>query len=584
MSTTKFYIVLFILLGTMPFFAYSQGSNANLLFNNGDAIYVQAGAVLHVQGDIVNAAGSSSSFINDGLLNVEGDFTNNGTFKTDASVGEGTVRLIGNNTVAGSANSGTQTLSGTLSTIGTGSFYNLVIDGSTTGEIVTLGTNITVTGSMVWNGSSTTANTYNAASFPNTLGNATIMQVRGTVPSGNGLIKTYTNNIYVSNSSPAAVAGYTSSAYVDGYLKRAVASSTSYDLPVGGSHYALANITFGAGLAGTTNLIANFTPGTTTQPNPTTCIINGSKMSTLLNGGYWTIHPDVQPTAGTYTATLYETGYTNAPSAGTNSLGASISPAQQLGLVKRVDGSSPWLGCGRTISGNPSTDQGLGECTNNATISGGIAMVTRTVVPSFSDFAIAMEMNNYQPLPVKMEYFTAEKNGDHSSLLKWATASEIDNAYFEVERSADAATWENLGKVQGAGTSAQQQLYNYTDANALTGVNYYRLKQVDVDGNFTYTNIQEVTFDGVAAAAATTMTMFPNPMSKSGPLTIELSNSNSTISNVTIYNTVGQEVYTGASSNSNTIEINDLTLASGVYVVLVSSEGSKPLTSRLVIK
>ena len=584
MNTTKIYSVLFILLGTVPFFGFSQSSNANLFYNNGDIVYVQSGAVLHVQGDVVNASGSSSSFTNDGLLNVEGDFTNNGKFKTDGSVGEGTVRLIGNNTVAGSATTGTQTLSGTLSTVGTGSFYNLVIDGSTTGEIVTLGTNITVTGSMVWNGSSTTANTYNAASFPNTLGNATIMQVRGTVPSGNGLIKTYANNIYVSNSSPTAVAGYTSSAYVDGYLKRAVASSTSYDLPVGGSHYALANITFGAGLAGTTNLIANYTPGPTTQPNPTTCIINGSKMSTLLNGGYWTIHPDVQPTAGTYTATLYETGYTNAPSAGTNSLGASISPAQQLGLVKRVDGSSPWLGCGRTISSNPSTDQGLGECTNNATISGGVAMVTRSVVPSFSDFAIAMEMNNYQPLPVKMEYFTAEKNGDHSSLLKWATASEIDNAYFEVERSADASTWENLGQVQGAGTSAQQQLYNYTDANALTGVNYYRLKQVDVDGNFTYTNIQEVTFDGAAAAVATTMTMFPNPMSKSGPLTIELSNSNSTISNVTIYNTVGQEVYTGSSSNSNTIEINDLTLASGVYVVLVSSEGSKPLTSRLVIK
>ena len=584
MSTTKFYTVLFILLGAMPFFGFSQSSNANLFYNNGDVVYVQAGAVLHVQGDVVNATGAGSAFTNNGLLNVEGDFTNNGTFKTDGSVGEGTVRLIGNNTVAGSATAGTQTLSGNLSTIGTGSFYNLVIDGSTTGEIVTLNTNVTVTGSMVWNGSSTTANTYTPSSFPATLGNPTIMQVRGTTPSGSGLILTSTYNVYVSNSSPTAVAGYTASAYVDGYLKRAVASSTSYDLPVGGSHYALANITFDAGLAGTTNLLANFTPGTTTQPVPTTCIINGTKMSTLLNGGYWTIHPDVQPTAGTYTATLYETGYTNAPAAGTNSMGASISPAQQLGLVKRANGTSPWLGCGPTVFGNPSTDQGMGSCTNNATISNGVAMVTRTVVPSFSDFAIAMEQNNTRPLPVKMEYFTADKNGDHSSLLKWATASEIDNAYFEVERSADAANWESLGQVQGAGVSIQQHLYNYTDANALSGVNYYRLKQVDVDGKFAYTNIAEVTFDAAVTTKATTMNMYPNPMSKSGPLTIELSNSSSTISNVTIYNTVGQEVYTGASSGTNTLEINDLTLASGVYVVLVSSEGSKPLTSRLVIK
>ena len=132
MSTTKFYTVLFILLGAMPFFGFSQSSNANLFYNNGDVVYVQAGAVLHVQGDVVNATGAGSAFTNNGLLNVEGDFTNNGTFKTDGSVGEGTVRLIGNNTVAGSATAGTQTLSGNLSTIGTGSYYNLVIDGSTT--------------------------------------------------------------------------------------------------------------------------------------------------------------------------------------------------------------------------------------------------------------------------------------------------------------------------------------------------------------------------------------------------------------------------------------------------------------------
>ena len=584
MSTTKIYLLLFILLGTIPVFSYSQSSTANLFYNNGDAIYVQSGAVLHVQGDLINAAGGSSSFINDGLLNIEGDFTNNGTFKIDGSVGEGTVRLIGNNTMSGSATTGTQTISGNMATVGTGSFYNLVIDGGSTGEIVTLGTNITVTGSLVWNGSTTNANTYQPSSYASTLGNATIMQVRGTVPTGNGQIQTGSNNIYVSNSSPTAIAGYTATSYVNGYLKRAVASSTSYDLPVGGSHYALANIAFSAGLAGTTNLTANFTPGTTTQPNSASCIINGSKMSTLLNGGYWTIHPDVQPTAGTYTATLYETGYTNSPTAGTNSLGASISPAQQIGLVKRTNSSSPWLGCGPTVSGNSSTDQGLGTCTNNATISGGIAMVTRTGVPSFSDFAIAMELNNSQPLPVKMEYFTADKGGDHSSQLKWATASEIDNAYFEVERSSDATTWETLGQVKGVGFSVQQQLYNYTDANALTGVNYYRLKQVDVDGKFSYTNIAEVSFDGTVATPTTTMNMYPNPMSKSGPLTIQLSGNNSTISNVTIYNTVGQEVYTGASSATNTLEINDLTLASGVYVVMVSSEGSKPLTSRLVIK
>ena len=519
-------------------------------------------------------------------MNVEGDITNNGAFKTDGSVGEGTVRLIGNSTMSGSATAGTQTLSGTLSTAGTASFYNLVIDLGTTGQSVTLNNDVTVTGSLVWNGISSTANTYNPSGYPATLGNTSIMKVRGTTPVGTGIVYTGANYVYVTNTSATAVAGYSATGYVNGYVKRFVTGNTSYDFPVGRSYYELANISFTGGLSGTTYLIAGFTEGTTTQPVPTVCLINGTKMNALLNGGYWTIHPDVQPTGGsTYTATLYERGFTNAPSAGTTSVGGIVTPAQQLGLVKRVNGSSSWLGCGPTVYGNPSTDQGYGEETDNATISGGVATVVRTGVPAFSDFAIGLEENNYHPLPVQLEYFTAQKDGDHTSLLKWATASEIDNDHFEVERSADAATWVTLGQVKGAGTTIQEQHYSYIDANALNGVNYYRLKQVDIDGNFVYTNIEEVTFDGGAASTATTVTMFPNPLNESGPLTIQLSNSAATITNVSITNAIGQVVSTGTSSQTNVIQLTDLNLAAGVYAISVfSSDSNKPHTSLLVIK
>ena len=575
---------LLLLLGILPCLVFSQGSTANLLYNNGDVLYVQSGALLHVQGDVINKSGSTLT--NNGLLNVEGDITNNGAFKTDGSVGEGTVRLIGNSTMSGSATAGTQTLSGTLSTAGTASFYNLVIDLGTTGQSVTLNNDITVTGSLVWNGISSTANTYSPSGYPATLGNSTIMQVRGTSPVGTGIVYTGANYVYVTNTSATAVAGYSATGYVNGYVKRFVTGNTSYDFPVGRSYYELANISFTGGLSGTTYLIAGFTEGTTTQPVPTVCLINGTKMNALLNGGYWTIHPDVQPTGGsTYTATLYERGFTNAPSAGTTSVGGIVTPAQQLGLVKRVNGSSSWLGCGPTVYGNPSTDQGYGEETDNATISGGVATVVRTGVPAFSDFAIGLEENNYHPLPVQLEYFTAQKDGDHTSLLKWATASEIDNDHFEVERSADAATWVTLGQVKGAGTTIQEQHYSYIDANALNGVNYYRLKQVDIDGNFVYTNIEEVTFDGGAASTATTVTMFPNPLNESGPLTIQLSNSAATITNVSITNAIGQVVSTGTSSQTNVIQLTDLNLAAGVYAISVfSSDSNKPHTSLLVIK
>ena len=211
---------LILLLGILPCLGFSQGSTANLLYNNGDVLYVQSGAVLHVQGDVVNTSGST--FTNDGLLNVEGDITNNGTFKTDGSVGEGTVRLIGNSNMSGSATAGTQTLSGTLSTPGTASFYNLVIDLGTTGQSVTLNNDVTVTGSLVWNGISSTANTYSTSGYPSTLGNAGIMKVRGNTPTGTGIVYTGSNYVYVTNTSATAMAGYSDTGYVNGYVKRFV--------------------------------------------------------------------------------------------------------------------------------------------------------------------------------------------------------------------------------------------------------------------------------------------------------------------------------------------------------------------------
>ncbi len=192
--------------------SFSQSNTPNLFYNNGDIVYVQSGGVLHVQGDVVNTSGGSSAFTNNGLLNVEGDFTNNGTFKTDGSVGEGTVRFVGNGTMAGSTTTGVQTISGSMSTAGTASFYNLVIDRGASGQVVALNTNVTVAGSLVWNGSSTTASTYTPSSFPTTLGSSTMMQIRGSTPTGNGIIQTYIGTadqeLYISNGAPTAIAGY----------------------------------------------------------------------------------------------------------------------------------------------------------------------------------------------------------------------------------------------------------------------------------------------------------------------------------------------------------------------------------------
>lgn len=188
--------------------AYGQSSYSNLFYSNGATVYVQSGAVLHVQGDIVNAAGSTLT--NDGLVNVEGDITNNATINTDGSVGEGTTRLIGNDTVAGSTTTGVQTIKGSS----TASFYNLVVDQGSTSQSVALGNNVTVSNALVWGGSTTAGTYYVPGSYTSTLGNTSLMQVRGVTPGGHGIINTFTGTndyeLYLSNAAPTALAGYQS--------------------------------------------------------------------------------------------------------------------------------------------------------------------------------------------------------------------------------------------------------------------------------------------------------------------------------------------------------------------------------------
>ncbi|MFK7946157.1 MAG: lamin tail domain-containing protein [Saprospiraceae bacterium] len=87
---------------------------------------------------------------------------------------------------------------------------------------------------------------------------------------------------------------------------------------------------------------------------------------------------------------------------------------------------------------------------------------------------------NTNQLPVELLYFTA-KASNQMTILTWATASEENNAYFEVQHSINGINFETIGKVEGAGTTYDIQEYLFIDENPINGVNYYRLRQVDFD-------------------------------------------------------------------------------------------------------
>jgi hypothetical protein len=92
-------------------------------------------------------------------------------------------------------------------------------------------------------------------------------------------------------------------------------------------------------------------------------------------------------------------------------------------------------------------------------------------------------------LPVELTLFTAEISTS-KPLLYWETAIEQNNDRFEIERSRDAEVFEKIGTVHGSGTTSQPRSYSFSDATAPAGINYYRLKQIDYNGQYSYSPIR----------------------------------------------------------------------------------------------
>ena len=91
-------------------------------------------------------------------------------------------------------------------------------------------------------------------------------------------------------------------------------------------------------------------------------------------------------------------------------------------------------------------------------------------------------------LPIGLTQFTV-KSDQRFNILSWTTESEHNNDYFNIEKTSDGETFENIGYIKGAGNSTYPTTYLFTDYNSNRDINYYRLKQTDLDGKFTYSDL-----------------------------------------------------------------------------------------------
>ena len=177
----------------------------------------------------------------------------------------------------------------------------------------------------------------------------------------------------------------------------------------------------------------------------------------------------------------------------------------------------------------------------------------------------ALEIKAYiikaaNPLPISMVSFSGYKRGQ-AVALKWETASEVNFKGFGIERSQDGVHWETLDFVQSKGNSLAQNDYQYLDSTPNQGINYYRLKEMDMDGDFKYSNTISVHFE------RGDINIYPNPTHG----TINIKSKDILIDKVLIYNQLGQIVFTSNSSN-NLLDIS--ILPKGMYTVMVQSKSN----------
>ncbi len=113
------------------------------------------------------------------------------------------------------------------------------------------------------------------------------------------------------------------------------------------------------------------------------------------------------------------------------------------------------------------------------------------------------------PLPVELTEFKAQCRSTDVVELQWQTASELENDFFSVEKSADTKNWMELGNVKGAGTFMSVKNYSYRDNNKNSGTVYYRLKQTDVNRNYKYSDM--VVLNSCQEKGNGELILYPNP-------------------------------------------------------------------------
>ena len=155
--------------------------------------------------------------------------------------------------------------------------------------------------------------------------------------------------------------------------------------------------------------------------------------------------------------------------------------------------------------------------------------------------------------------------------LKWSTSQEQNSSRFIVERSSNGRSFEEIGVVAASGYSNETRNYRFTDPSPVKGVNYYRLRMIDMDNTFKYSEVKNVRNMGAAEIAFS-----PNPVI--GQIRLSIDADKAERANIRITDISGKQVYSGSFNVVNGTNVNMIDtdkLAAGTYFLQVQmSEGN----------
>lgn len=175
---------------------------------------------------------------------------------------------------------------------------------------------------------------------------------------------------------------------------------------------------------------------------------------------------------------------------------------------------------------------------------------------------------NINPLPVKLVTFRAEQSGETVNLI-WQTAEEVNSRHFEIERSHDGRAFHSISIVEAAGNSSRNSSYLFTDRDPHPGINFYRLAQVDLNGQTAYSGIVSVIR---AASGHAQVSVWPNPVREK----LCISFGNGSCTGIEVYDINGRTKavsYTSSQENGVTVDLSGL--EKGIYIVRLMISGEQ---------